>query len=65
MTDKAVRRSPFTSPRARGEIGSLAIRVRGSLHALLTQFYALIEAPHPSPLPVRTGRGKRESLRRT
>jgi hypothetical protein len=59
---KAVRRSLFTSPRARGEVGSLAIRVRGSLRELLSQLSVPIEAPHPNPLPVRTGRGNRSVL---
>ena len=55
----------FTSPRLRGEVGSpKAIRVRGSFRALLWQLYALIEAPYPSPLPVRTGRGSAARKRR-
>jgi hypothetical protein len=53
----------FTSPLLRGEVAPKAIRVRGSLRTILWQLYALIEAPHPNPLPVRTGRGNRKSLR--
>jgi hypothetical protein len=45
------------SPRAgRGRAAS-ADRVRGVLRELLCQLFARIEAPHPNPLPVRTGRG--------
>jgi hypothetical protein len=55
----------FTSPRLRGEVGSLAIRVRGSLHTLVYHLHVLIAAPHPIPLrtslprlvPARAGRG--------
>ena len=47
----------FTSPRLRGEVGSLAIRVRGSLHTLVYHLHVLIAAPHPNPLPARAGRG--------
>ena len=55
------------SPRAGRGRTALAGRVRGSLRELLWQLYALIDAPHPDPLPVRTGRGsalpRRKELR--
>jgi hypothetical protein len=58
---------PFfgTPKQSFGYVASLdAIRVRGSLRELLTQLNALIEAPHPNPLPVRTGRGSAPTARR-
>jgi len=64
MMGKAVRRSLFTSPRTRGEVGSLAIRVRESLRELLAQLFAPIDAPHPNPLPARAGRGSTLPSRR-
>jgi hypothetical protein len=58
--------SLFTSPRLREEVGSpKAVGVRGSLRALLCLLCSLIDAPHPSPLPVRTGRGGAARKRRT
>jgi hypothetical protein len=52
------------SPRAGRGRTALAGRVRGSLRELLTQLCALMEAPHPNPLPVRTGRGSALPRRR-
>jgi hypothetical protein len=52
------------SPRAGRGRAALADRVRGSLRELLCLLYSLVEAPHPNPLPVRTGRGSRPHLRR-
>jgi hypothetical protein len=63
MSKTSERRGPFTSPRLWGEVGAQR-RVRGALHALLCQLYSLIDAPHPNPLPVRTGRGGVRHLRR-
>jgi hypothetical protein len=54
----------FTSPRVRGEVGSLAIRVRGSFREFVYQPHMLIKAPHPNPLPARAGRGSAARLRR-
>ncbi|MET4764864.1 hypothetical protein ABH975_000444 [Bradyrhizobium ottawaense] len=45
------------SPRAGRGRAALADRVRGGLRELLCQPFARREAPHPNPLPVRTGRG--------
>jgi hypothetical protein len=43
------------SPHAgRGQTAQ-AGRVKGTLRELHWQLHALIEAPHPNPLPVRTG----------
>jgi hypothetical protein len=53
----------FTSPRVRGEVGSLAIRVRGSFNAFTRILLAPIMAPHPNPLPARAGRGSASCLR--
>jgi len=47
----------FTSPRFRGEVGSLAIRARGSLGAFLDLLCAPTDAPHLDPLPAKAGRG--------
>jgi hypothetical protein len=47
------------SPRAGRGRAALADRVRGSLRALNSILYSLIEAPHPNPLPARAGRGSR------
>ncbi len=57
-------RSFFTSPRVRAEVGAQR-RVRGSLHEFLCVLYSMIDAPHPNPLPVRTGRGSAARKRRT
>jgi hypothetical protein len=51
------------SPRA-GRGRALSARVRGSLGAFLCLLYSLIDAPHPNPLPVRTGRGGAPNVRR-
>jgi hypothetical protein len=52
------------SPRAGRGRAALADWVRGSLRALSSILYSLIEAPHPNPLPVRTGRGRAPRKRR-
>jgi|EndMetStandDraft_8_1072994.scaffolds.fasta_scaffold175499_2 hypothetical protein len=52
------------SPHAgRGQTAQ-AGRVKGTLRELHWQLHALIEAPHPNPLPVRTGRGRAPGARR-
>src|SRR5258708_21397602 len=48
------------APRARGEVGiqaQLEFRVTGALRTLSTTAFA-DRAPHPNPLPLRTGRGR-------
>ncbi|MET4065836.1 hypothetical protein ABID58_000610 [Bradyrhizobium sp. S3.2.6] len=50
------------SPHAGRGRAALADRVRGALRELLWQSFARREAPHPNPLPVRTGRGGERAL---
>ncbi|MGY4317993.1 hypothetical protein ACVWW1_007320 [Bradyrhizobium sp. JR3.5] len=52
-------------PAGGGRIACNAIRVRGSLREFLSRLCALIEAPHPNLLPVRTGRRGTPPRRRT
>jgi hypothetical protein len=53
-----LRRPSFSeTPKRSFGYAATADRVRGSLRELLRQSFAWIEAPHPNPLPVRTGRG--------
>src|SRR5438874_4848830 len=56
----AAKRLEVTSPRLRGEVGSRSDPGEGEPPRGTTITEFLEPAPHPNPLPVRTGRGRRE-----